>query len=379
MTEESRIMQKRLLGRTGLRVSCIGLGGMGVISQNHSSREQAKEVVHTAIDRGVNFIDTARGYFDSEEIIGEVLQERKETIYIASKTYQRTAKRAEKEFGESLQRLKVKKIDLYQIHHLQYMEELEKVKGPGGALEALNSYRKQGLIDFIGVSSHNPKLLPNILESGFFDTVQFPFSVVEREHYKTITQTAAKYNLGTIVMKPLAGGNITSVETALKFILSHNISTVIPGCTTVEHVITDTNAGINFHELTNEEKEQIIAKAEKLPDKFCRRCRYCERVCSKNLPISDIFRCEDYLILNATYARDQYKSLNRTALECMGCGKCEKICPYHLPVREKLRIAHRRLTRGKIEDLAVKFFRKIGIYDVVRKIYFDVIGKVPKR
>jgi aryl-alcohol dehydrogenase-like predicted oxidoreductase len=251
-------MQYRRLGRTGLMVSCIGLGGMGIISQNHPDRESAYKIIHTALDRGVNFIDTARGYFDSEEIIGEAIRTRRDNVFVATKTYQRSAKRAEKEIQTSFEKLNIKKIDLMQVHHVQYMEEFQQAAAPGGVIELLKSLQKQGLIDFIGVSSHNPAIMPQILESDIFDTAQFPFSVVEREHYKNVSEIAKRRDIGTIIMKPLAGGNITSVEAALRFLLSHDVSTVIPGCSTIEQVITDTEAGINFRELTEEEKLQII-------------------------------------------------------------------------------------------------------------------------
>jgi len=372
-------MQVRQLGRTGLTVSCIGLGGMGLISQTHTDRESAKKIIHTALDRGVNFIDTARGYFDSEDVIGEVLRDRRDETYVATKTYQRSAKRAGKEIEQSLEKLQVKKIDLYQIHHLQYMKEFEQITSPGGAMEALRYYQKQGCIDFIGVSSHNPKILPEVLESDIFDTVQFPFNAIEREHYDNVKDVVKRRNIGTIIMKPLAGGNLKSVEASLKFLLSYDVSVIIPGCSNIEQVMMDTDVGINFHGITEEEKTQIIEDAKNLPDQFCRRCRYCEKVCPSGIPISDIFRCEDYLILNATYARDQYRNLDKIFTACVNCGKCEKICPYNLPVREKLRKAHRRLTRGKLEDIAVKFFRKVGLYDIARELYFRLGGKIPDR
>ncbi len=179
-------MPMRLLGRTGLMVSSMGLGGMGVMDERHEDLDSRIEIINTALDNGINFIDTARGYFDSEEIIGHVLKKRRNDAYIATKTYLRSAKGTEKELLESLEKLQVKKIDLYQIHHIQYMKEFEKIMEPGGAMEVVKSYQKQGVIDFIGVSSHNPHILPEILESDLFDTVQFPFSVVEREHYDNI-------------------------------------------------------------------------------------------------------------------------------------------------------------------------------------------------
>lgn len=378
-TEKPEIPRRRL-GRTGLMVSRIGLGGMGFMSPNREvDLKVALDVINTALDRGVNFIDTARSYFDSEKIIGMVLKKRRNETYIASKTYMRTAKRAEKELGESLEALGVKKIDIYQCHHVQYREEFEQITSPGGALEALKSYQKQGVIDHIGISSHNPDILNEFLESDHFDTVQFPFSAVERDHYNNVKDVVKNRDIGTIAMKPLAGGNLKSVETALKFLLSSEVTTIIPGCSTVEHVIADTRVGIDYKGITEEEKQKILEEVENLPDLFCRRCRYCEKQCPKGIPIADIFRCEDYLILNATYARDQYRSLEKHVPDCGDCGKCEQVCPYHLPVREKMKKAHRRLTRGKLEDIAIKILRKVGLYDFARMLYFNLGGKIPKR
>lgn len=369
----------RLLGRTGLKVSSMGLGGMGVMDERHEDLDSRLEIINAALNQGINFIDTARSYFDSEEIIGHVLKNRRDEVYIATKTYLRSAKGAEKELQESLEKLQVKKIDLYQIHHVQYMKEFEKIMEPGGAMETVKSYQKHGVIDFIGISSHNPHILSEILESDLFDTVQFPFSVVEREHYDNIRDVVKRRNIGTIIMKPLAGGNVKSVDSALRYILSHDVSTVIPGCSTVEQVLLNVEIARKFTGITEEEKQKIIEEVKNLPDQFCRRCRYCEKTCPQGIHIADIFRCEDYLILNATYAREEYKKLKKTVKDCKGCGKCEEICPYHLPVRTKLHYANRRLTRGKLEDFVVKLVRKAGLYDIARKIYFALGGGIPKR
>lgn len=376
---ENELLPHRPLGRTGLMVSCVGLGGMGVISRTQKNVRDGVEVIITAIDSGINFIDTARGYFDSEQITGLALQERPGRAYVATKTYMRGARQAEEEIRKSLEALQLKKIDLMQVHHVQYEVEFEQVIGRGGAMEALRSYQKQGLIDFIGVSSHNPRILPQILESDIFDTVQFPFNPIETEHYEKVKDVVGRRNIGTIIMKPLAGGNLKSVDKALRFILGHPVSTVIPGCITPDQVRQCVQAGYGLGEMTEEERAQLLEEARSLPERFCRRCRYCEGECSRQIPISDVFRCENYLIFSATYARDEYRGLSRHFNDCISCGKCEKICPYQLPVRQMLKRAHHRLTRGWLEDAAVKVLRKAGLYDAARKIYFALGGKIPER
>lgn len=372
-------MEKRRLGRTGLMVSALGLGGIGFIGQYRKSKDQALKVINMALDAGVNFIESARAYFDSEEIIGEVMKTRRKECFLATKSYLRSAAQMEKEIERSLSALKTDYIDLYQIHHIQYLYELENVLGPTGSYAALLSAKKEGVIGHIGVTSHNPKILEEVLRTNKFDTVQYPFNPAETEFYEKITPVCKELDIGSIIMKPLCGGRLKSVESALSFILSHDISTVIPGCVTPEQMELDIKIAEEYRSLTGEEKLALSEEIKKLPDQFCRRCRYCEGVCPQELKISDVFRCEEYLILNATYARNEYKSLEKLADACIDCGKCEEICPYNLPVRDMLKRAHGRLSKGKFEDFVVNLVRKIGIYDRVRKLYFDIFRRIPER
>lgn len=357
----------------------VGLGGMGVISRQHRTLDDATRIVHTALDRGVNLIETARGYFDSEKVIGEVMKTRRDGVILATKSYLRSAKRCEQQIIESLQNFGTKKIELYQVHHVQYGYELDQILGKGGAMEAIRSYQKQGLIDHVGVTSHHPSILVQALETNEFDVVQFPFSIVERDHFREIYPVAKRLDVGIIAMKSLSGGNLQNVDMALKYVLSHDIATAALGCSTVEHVQDDCDAVESMGVLSEDEKMALVEEAESLPEKFCRRCRYCEPVCPSEIPIADIFRVENYLILNATYARDEYRSIKANATNCVECGECESICPYDLSIVEDLKRAHDRLSRGRLEDLAVNTLRKVRLYDVARKLYFDLGGKLPER
>ncbi len=372
-------MELRRLGRTEMKVSTVSLGGMGVISKHHKTLDDATRVIHTALDRGINLVETARGYFDSEKIIGEVMKTRRHETYLASKSYLRSSKRCEQQIIESLTNFGTKKIDLYQIHHVQYEYELEQVLGKGGAMEAIRSYQRQGLIDHVGITSHHPRILAQALETDAFDVVQFPFSVVERDHYKELEPIARRRDIGIIAMKVLSGGNLQNVSTAIKYVLSHDISTAVLGASNVEQVLADCEAADSFTQLTDEEKDQLAEEADRLPENFCRRCRYCEPVCPAEIPISDIFRVENYLILNATYARNEYRTFKANSTHCIECGECENICPYDLPVVDDLRRAHSRLNKGRLEDLAVNTLRKVRLYDVARKLYFDLGGNLPER
>jgi len=375
-------MQTRRLGRTELMVPLLGLGGMGVIAQCHPSREEAIRLVVRALDLGMNLIETARGYFDSEEIIGSAITGRRDGVILASKSFLRSGKAMEKELEQSLGNFKTSHIDLYQIHHVQYADELEQVMGKGGALQVLESARREGVIGHIGVTSHHPAMLTRCLETDRFDTVQLPLSPVERSFFDSVYPAARKRDVGILVMKPLAGGNIgtpESVAKALRYVLSHDVGCVLLGCSRIEQVELDVAVAGSWHPLNEAERRELEEEVSRLPEEFCRRCRYCEGVCPQKIAISDIFRMEDYLILNATYARNEYRTLKINALACEDCGACERICPYNLKVRHKLKLAHQGLTRGRLEDMAVNFLRRIRLYDLVRKFYFEWGGRLPRR
>ena len=371
-------MQKRRLGRTNLMVSCIGLGGMGFMSKNYE-RDDFYRVINAALDEGVNFIDTARSYYDSENIIGQAIKGRRKDCFLATKTFLRSANTVKKEIIASLKNLKVEKIDLYQVHHIQYDYELERVLAEDGALSALKEAKKEGKIDYIGFSSHNPKVAIKCIQTDEFDTAQIPFNLIEREYIDGILKAANEYDVGIIVMKPLAGGKLTNAELALRFILSYNISVVIPGCSAVEQVKTNAEVGRDFIPLTEQEKEGVFKRLGNLEENFCRRCRYCEQACPIKLPIPDIFRCEEHLLYNATYARNEYRKFQNEFRKCIDCGECGRICPYKLPVRKMLKKANHRLTKGKIEDSTVNLLRRLNLYDWVRKIYFNLNLPLPKR
>lgn len=341
--------------------------------------DEPRKVIGTALARGINVIDTARGYYESERLIGEALKDWQGECLLASKSFMRKGAAALKELQTSLKNFGVEKVFLYQIHNVQYDADFDDAFGEGGALAALKDARRRGLIDFIGVSSHRPEMALKCIDSGQIDVVQIPVSLVEIEPFREVIQAANDRDVGILGMKPLGGGVLENVEAAIKFALNQPIATTLVGCATVAHVEKDVAAALSFASLSEEDRQALQEEAKKLDEKFCRRCRYCEAECPQGLPIAEIFRTEDHLIMSARYARAEYRRLPQRATECEGCGKCELKCPYQLPIRERLKTAHRRLTRGRFEDLAVKMFRRLGLYDIARKVYFALGGPMPKR
>ena len=370
----SESLERRRLGRTDLQVSCLGLGAMGIISHFHRTRAQSERVVHRALDLGINVIDTASAYFDSEEILGGALVGRHDQVYLATKSLLRRAKGFGQELERSLRRLRTDHIHLYQVHHVQYQHELEQILGPGGAMELLQREKERGRISFIGVTSHHPGVLVQALETGCFDTVQFPFNPIEAKGFSPVLEKARELDIGTIGMKPLSGGRLTSVEAALQYSAAHPIDVTLAGCSTVDHVERDVAALVGDRASSEQDLSALEEEIVSLGDLFCRRCRYCERQCPEKIPISDIFRCHDYLVLNQSYARDEYRKLDARPDACVSCGACEQICPYELPVRDMMSAAHEELHQKRWMDLASRLLHATGTYDVVRKTFFRLAG-----
>lgn len=325
-------MEYRMLGKSGLRVSVIGFGGIPVQRVNS---EGAKEAIIKAEELGINFIDSARGYSISENYIGEALVGRRDKWIIATKSMARDKASMEKDLEISLSNFKTDYIDLYQFHNIRTKEEYDKVLGPGGAYEALEEAKKEGKVNHIGITSHSLDMLRVAVESGKFETIMYPYNVVETQAYD-LFRRAHELNIGVIAMKPMAGGNLTNGTTALKFIVENeNITTAIPGMASIKEVEENAKVGNNFVPLTYEEREEVLKTAKELGTEFCRRCGYCAP-CTAGIDIPSIIVLKNYKEHYdlASWAESRYFATNKRAKDCIECGECEKRCPYNLPIRK---------------------------------------------
>lgn len=335
-------MRYRALGRTGLQVSEIGFGGIPI--QRVPERE-AGAIIHRALDLGVNFFDTARGYTDSEAKLGAVLRQRRNEAIIATKSMARTAKDMASDIRASLKAMGVDYIDLYQMHNIKNKAALEKVLGPGGALEALQQAREAGLIRHMGVTGHIKEFLLETLRIPEIETIQFPFNPVESNGVRELLELSRQTETGVIIMKPLAGGAFPNAGLALRFVLEQPVSTVIPGMDSLQQLEENVKASRGPLPLSEEERDRLAEEAGRLGAIFCRRCEYC-RPCSQGIDIPTVFLFDGYFCRYnlQEWARERYRALKATADQCIGCGECEQRCPYNLPIREMLAEAVVRLT-----------------------------------
>ena len=327
-------MEYRTLGKTGLKISRMGFGGIPI---QKIDEEGTKKLLHEMADKGVNYIDSARGYTVSEQYIGYGLEGIRDKFVLATKSMSRTREAMAADIETSLGNFRTDYIDLYQIHNPS-MEQLDQVIGEGGALEALMEAKAAGKIGHIGLTAHSTEVFARALELDWVETIMFPYNIVEQQGAELIRKCAEK-NIGFIDMKPLAGGAIEDAALALRYVCSNpDVTVVIPGMAEVRELEQNLAACSNTEPLTDEELTAMDKVREQLGTDFCRRCNYCAP-CTVGINIPSVFLFAGYLQRYdlADWAKDRYSTLKVKASACIGCGKCEPRCPYHLPIREKLK------------------------------------------
>ena len=307
-------MEYTTLGKTGLRVSRMGFGGIPIQKVDAAV---TRKLMERLVERGVNYIDTARGYTVSESFLGEALEGGlREKFVLATKSMARTRAEMERDIEISLRNLRTDHIDLYQVHNPS-LAELEQVTAPGGALEAL--------------------LAVKALTMDWVETVMFPYNIVETQG-EALMQKCREQNVGFICMKPMAGGALEDARLAMRFIgRNENVSVVIPGMYDVREIDQNIEAIEDASPLTEAERAQLDVIRRELGTQFCRRCNYCQP-CTAGIAISGIFVLEGYLNRYGLgdWAKQRYAAMGKKAGDCVGCGACEKRCPYQLPIRQML-------------------------------------------
>lgn len=360
-------MQKRRLGRTNLNVSIVGFGGIPIIG---ASVKDSVKMIRRAFDFGINYFDTARAYGDSEEKFGIALETVRDKCVIATKTHQRTKEEAARiGLKQSLRNLHTDRIDLVQLHGIDDEKTLEKAISQEGSLAALKEARAQGKIDYIGISGHTPYILAKAIRTGEFDTILVPLNLLFREATEELIPLAKELDVGVIVMKPFGGTQLEFVQhqmlvgvpgivrrefysifgrgtektrRSLRFVLAHDISTTIPGFTTLEDVESAAKVATEFDGLTEKEKE-IFKFGELPPEPFCRQCGIC-MPCPDGLNISRLLLLDKYFTFYGikAWTKQIYQKFSTKIDCCTECRECETKCPYKLPIVSMLHEAEKR-------------------------------------
>lgn len=327
-------MEYRILGKTGLKISRLGFGGIPI---QRIDAEGTRVLMHKMKDAGINYIDTARGYTVSEEYLGYALEGIREHFVIATKSMARTREAMAADIEISLKNLRTDYIDVYQVHNPS-PQQLEQVMAPGGALEALLEAKAAGKIGHIGLTAHSLDVFKTALDLPWVETFMFPYNIVESQGEKLIAE-CAKRNIGFVDMKPLAGGAIEDATLALRYICANEaVTVVIPGMAEEKELEQNLAAVNNTSPITAEEKAAFLEVRNQLGTNFCRRCNYCQP-CTVGINISGCFLFEGYLQRYGLgeWAKGRYATMPVKASACIGCGACEDRCPYNLPIREMLK------------------------------------------
>lgn len=327
------------LGKTGLEVSRVGIGG---IPLTRPTETDAVRVIQHALDLGVTFIDTAVGYGGgmSEERIGKAIAGRRDQVILATKTHGPDKTASLEHLELSLRRLNTDYIDLWQFHGVGSLESWnERVLGAGGIMEVAQEALRAGKIRHIGASSHNIDAALEMVASGHIETIQFPFNFISNEAIAKLVPLAREHNVGFIAMKPFAGGRIRDANLAIKYLLQFDNVVPDPGIERAEE-IEEIVAIVNSEDwqLSPQQLQEIEDIRERVGTRFCRQCGYC-MPCEQGVYIPGLM----YLpILWELWPPDWFFSWDyvlgsvRSAECCIECGECEAKCPYNLPIREMM-------------------------------------------
>jgi len=351
-------VQKRILGKTGWRISIIGFGA---IKLPLLSQKECDVLLNKAIDGGINFVDTADCYGDSEEKIGRALRHRRKEFYLSTKIDERDAKGVHRKLERCLHRLKTDWIDLAFFHDVRGAE-YDRLFDSGG-MEILEKAKKQGEIREIGISIHDSiPMMRKAIESGAFAALMIAYSAFDEDRLTAdLLPMAHDRKVGLIAMKPLAGGRLADhflnqhrgfirgeslAQISLRYVLSNaHITSAIPGMMELCELDENLQVGREPKDLEVDEIKELMKIVGEAGKGFCRNCGYCIP-CPEGVPIPDILRFEGYYVRYGLkdWAREQYQSLAVKADACTGCEQCMELCPYGVSIPKKLEAAHQILT-----------------------------------
>ncbi|MBD5082345.1 MAG: aldo/keto reductase [Ruminococcaceae bacterium] len=307
----------------------------GALPLQRDTIERSVAILQRAYEGGFTFFDTARAYSDSEEKIGLALSDVRKNIFIATKTMAQNTEDMKVQLETSLKTLKTDYIDIYQFHCAG------KCFKPGdgtGMYELMEDFKRQGLIRHIGLTAHKIGVAEECIESGLYETLQFPFSYLSSERELALADKCKKHNMGFIAMKALGGGMITDSRAAFAFIAQYDNVLPIWGIQRESELEEWISYMKDAPKMTREIRNIINADKEQLGGDFCRGCGYC-MPCPAGIQINNCARMSLMLrrAPSDAWLSETWQKNMKQIEGCLNCGQCRTKCPYELDTPRLLR------------------------------------------
>ncbi len=341
-------MKQLSLGKTGITTP---QNAFGMLPVQRRSKQDAVKLLRRAYEGGMTFFDTARAYSDSEEKFGAAFGEAglRDKIYVATKTMAETPEDFWRDLETSLTLLKTDRVDLYQFHCVG------RCYAPGdgtGMYEAMLEAKKQGKVLHIGITAHKIGVAEEIVKSGLYETLQFPFSYLASERDTALCEACTRAGMGFIAMKGLSGGLLTNAEACMAFVSRYD-ALPIWGIQREEELET----WLGFFEKDMPMTEELAAVIEKdrreLLGDFCRGCGYCAP-CSVGIIINQCARMSQMIrrAPSDKWLNGYWQAEMAKIDDCIECGQCLSRCPYELNIPALLRKNlddYRRVLSGQVK------------------------------
>ena len=313
------------LGKTNLEVNKNGFGALPI---QRCTMQEAVEILKKAYENGIDFYDTAHFYTDSEEKMGNAFEDiPREKIYLASKTGAETPEEFWSDLETSLKRLNTDYLDLYQFHNISFVPKKE-----DELFKAMLDAKENGMIRHIGITTHKITFAHEAIESGLYETLQYPFSYLSGEEEIELVKKCEKLDVGFIAMKAMGGGLITNSKASFAFLNQFDNVLPIWGI----QKISELDEFLSYDSTTvldDELKTAIENDKKELGEDFCRGCGYC-MPCPEEIKISICARMSLWVRRFPTepHLTEEWQKTMAQTENCIECYACVDKCPYELDI-----------------------------------------------
>lgn len=327
-------MEYKRLGKTDLRVSLLGFGAVQICKMPEA---EAIDLVREAVDRGINLIDTAHAYPNSEEILGKALKGIRDKVIITTKSFETSKDGLLNDLETSFKRLDTDYIDIFLMHDVSKDKKLDELLN-NGVVEAIIKEKEKGNIGFIGFSCHNPDIINRYYDIEDFTVVMIPVNFISTEFVDKNYSKLVEEDIGILGMKPFGGGRMEDARLSFKYV--NQFEKVIPliGMQSKSELEENIELIKTKSHIDDSDRKSMKEIEEELGDKFCRGCGYC-MPCNQGI---DIVQVNFMKVLFNQFPFDEVVNPKKTKIveqvdECIECGECIEKCPYSLEIIDMLK------------------------------------------